>query len=105
MNSTHANDPQTVVLRKQRPPLAKPTRPNITKLEESDEIKTPETVKLDISTRVSQARVARGYKTRKDLASALSMNVEVINCIENRKPNYDKQKLNIICQKLRIKPT
>ena len=104
----HANEPITVILSKQRPETAGPRRqhaPVINKLDEHEEIVVPEKSKLDISIRIAQARVAKGYKTRKDLAKALNMSVDVITCIESRKGKLDKQLLNKICQFLKIKTT
>lgn len=102
----HANEPVTVVIKKTRPSSAGPKRPPvINKLDEHDENIVPETSKLDISIRVAQARVAHGYKTRKDLAKAMSIPVEVITCIESRKGKIDKQLLNKTCQFLKIKTT
>ena len=104
----HANDPVTVILKKNRPSSAGPRRhqsPIVNKLDEHDENICPETSNLDISIRVTQARIARGFKTRKDLAKALNISVDVITCIESRKGKLDKQLLNKTCQFLRIKTT
>jgi len=104
----HANDPATVVLKKNRPSGAGPRRaqvPVVNKLDEHEEIMCPETSTLDISIRVAQARLARGFKTRKDLAKALNLPVDIINCIESRKGKLDKQLLNKTCQFLKIKTT
>jgi len=104
----HANEPVTVVLKKNRPSSAGPRRPEgpaINKLDSNEENVVPETSKLDISIRVAQARVAKGYKTRKDLAKALNISVDVITCIESRKGKIDKQLLNKTCQFLKIKTT
>lgn len=104
----HANEPTTVILSKKRPESAGPRRPQgrvLNKLDEHEEIIVPETSKLDISIRVAQARVARGYKTRKDLAKAMNVSVDVITCIESRKGKVDKHCLNKACQFLKIKTT
>ena len=102
----HANEPTTVILT--RPNTAGPRRqqlPVTNKLDEHDEIVVPETTKLDISIRVAQARVANGYKTRKDLAKEMNISVDVITGIESRKGKLDKKMLNKICQFLKIKTT
>ena len=104
----HANEPITVILSKKRPESAGPRRqqaPITNKLDEHDENIVPETSKLDISIRVAQTRVARGYKTRKDLAKALNVSVDIITGIESRKGKIDKQILNKTCQFLKIKTT
>ena len=103
----HATEPTTVIFQK-RPESAKPSRRHLqqeNKLDQHDEICVPETSNLDISIRVSQARIANGYKTRKDLAKILNISVDVITCIESRKGKIDKQILNRICQFLKIKTT
>ena len=101
----HANEPVTVVLQKNRPSTAGPRRSHESTPTQFDINEVPETTKLDISIRVAQARVAKGYKTRKDLAKVLNISVDVINCIESRKGRYDKQLLNKTCQFLQIKTT
>ena len=83
----HATEPQTIILKKKRPLSAGPKRPNLPSTKyDSDEIKPIEKPKLDIATRISQARILKGYKTRHDLAKALNMKVDIT--YENR--NYDK---------------
>ena len=104
----HANDPVTVILKKNRPLSAGPRRQHvhiINKLDEHEEIVVPETSNLDISIRVTQARIANGFKTRKELAKALNIPVDVITTIESRKGKLDKQLLNKTCQFLKIKTT
>ena len=104
----HANEPATIILKTKRPESARPHRPHIVstnKLDSNEENIAPETTKLDISIRVSQARIAQGYKTRKDLAKAMNMSVDVITCIESRTGNLNKQLLNKTCQFLKIKTT
>ena len=101
----HANEPETVVLSKTRPQTAGPRRPPTAADDNNGENKAPETAKIDVSMRVAQARVAQGFKTRKDLAKALSISVNVINCIESRKGKLDKHLLNKTCQFLKIKTT
>ena len=103
---SHSLEPTTIIIGKKRPQSAGPKRPQFIKpTENSDEIKVIETTKLDVASRIAQARVALGYKTRKDLANKLSISVDVVTCIESRKGQVDKQKLNKICQFLRIKTT
>ena len=107
-NESHANEPQTVVIRKQRPLSAGPKRTQTkNKIEADEDIKKIEKPKLDVATRISQARILKGYKTRQELAKALNMNVDIINNIESRKGNlnYSKENLNKICQHLKIKST
>ena len=107
MNSwSHATEPKTVVLKKHRPSSAGPRRPTIQiQNENTDEIQRIEKPKLDVSTRISQARILKGYKTRQDLAKALNMKVDIINNIESRKGilKYSKEDVNKICQHLKIK--
>lgn len=106
MDTVHECEPETVIIKKTRPQSARPTRINIPKNPENeDEITSLEVSKLHISQRVAQARIARGYTTRKDLARKLNISVDVIDSIESRRGLLDKQKLNIICQHLRIKTT
>jgi ribosome-binding protein aMBF1 (putative translation factor) len=105
MSSFHVLDTTPVILKKPRPKTAAPRRPEQKKEEDFSEIKVPEKAKLDISIRVAQARVANGFNTRRDLATALSIPLEVITSIETRKGQVDKQKLNKICQFLKIKST
>ena len=109
MNSeSHATEPNTIIIKKQRPLSAGPKRQPIQhKNEDSDEIQRIEKPKLDVSTRISQARILKGYKTRQDLAKALNMKVDIINNIESRKGNlkYSKEDVNKICQHLKIKST
>jgi ribosome-binding protein aMBF1 (putative translation factor) len=102
---THANDPQTITLKRKRPQAALPTRP--TTIKPNDHIDSIEKPKLDISIRIAHARILKGYNTRHDLAKALNMNVDIINCIESRngKEKYNKQHVNKICQHLHIKST
>ena len=99
----HATEPSTIVLKKKRPESARPRRPVSVKPE--DDIHTIEKPKLDISLRIAEARILKGYKTRQDLAKALNINVDIINCIESRKnkEKYSKEVLNKIRQHLQIK--
>lgn len=102
----HVDDTKPIVIRKIRPESAGPRRPLVTVTKTDDDVPQPiQTTKLSVAQRVAQARVARGYNTRKELASALSMSVDIITCIESQKGNVDKQKLNKVCQHLRIKTT
>ena len=104
----HANEPTTFVLSKKKTESAAPSRPQASvtnKLDEHEEIAAPETSKLDISIKVAEARLANGYKTRKDLARAMNISVDFITCIESRKGKLDKQILNKTCQFLKIKTT
>lgn len=104
----HFNEPKSVVLSKKRPESAGPRRNHCVqsnKLDSNDDIIVPEKSTLDISHRVSNARVAQGYKTRKELAKSLNIPVDIINNIESRKGSIDKQILNKVCQFLKIKST
>ena len=108
MEERHIDDTKPIVIKRIRPESSKPRRPQVNvekKKDEEDQPKAIETTKLNVAQRVAQARVARGYKTRKELASALSMSVDIITCIESQKGNIDKQKLNKVCQFLKIKTT
>jgi ribosome-binding protein aMBF1 (putative translation factor) len=98
----HVDDTKPIVLKRLRPESARPRRPPVPTVCVEEEPKV-ETTKLSVAQRVAQARVARGYKTRKELATALSISVDVITCIESQRGNVDKQKLNKVCQFLKIK--
>lgn len=102
----HVDDTKPIVIRNIRPESARPRRPPVMVTKTDEDIPQPiHTTKLSVAQRVAQERVARGYNTRKELASALSMSVDVITCIESQRGNVDKQKLNKVCQHLKIKTT
>lgn len=71
----------------------------ITKAQKLDqtELGTHEKVSLSISKTIQQARIAKGFKTQKDLAVVVGVPVNVINSYESGKAIPD----NAILQKLR----
>jgi|SRR6056300_668020 putative transcription factor len=83
-----------VVLRKKVVPLhvSPPKTPK-----EVEEIGTHEKVSMSLAKTIQQARIARGYKTQKDLAIAVGVKVDIINGYESGKIIPD----NNVMQKLR----
>ena len=67
------------------------------KLLEETEVKSHKTVSASIGKKIQQARIAKGYKTQKDLAKALNVPPNIINQYECGKAIPD----NSIMQKLR----
>ena len=67
------------------------------KMLEESEAGSHETVSVSIAKTIQQARIARGYKTQKDLAQALNVPPNIINQYECGKAIPD----NGIMQKLR----
>ena len=67
------------------------------KLSEKTEPESHTTVSVSIGKTIQQARIAKGYKTQKDLAKALNIPPNVINQYECGKAIPD----NAIMQKLR----
>jgi putative transcription factor len=64
---------------------------------EREEIGTHEKVSMSLSKTIQQARIAKGFKTQKDLANAVGVKVDIINSYESGKIIPD----NNIMQKLR----
>jgi putative transcription factor len=62
-----------------------------------EEIGTHEKVTMSLAKTIQQARIARGYKTQKDLANTLGVKVDIINGYESGKSIPD----NAVLQKLR----
>ena len=62
-----------------------------------EEIGTHEKVTMSLAKTIQQARLARGYKTQKDLAIAVGVKVDIINGYESGKSIPD----NNVMQKLR----
>ena len=87
-----------VVLRKRVIP-EKVNRPEVSRevMIEREEIGTHEKVTMSLAKTIQQARIARGYKTQKDLANALGVKVDIINGYESGKSIPD----NAVLQKLR----
>jgi len=83
----------------------KPTKPTprphyeVTKTQKLDqtELGTHEKVSLSVAKTIQQARIAKGFKTQKDLAVAMGIPANVINSYESGKAIPDVQ----IMQKLR----
>jgi putative transcription factor len=64
---------------------------------ERQEIGTHEKVSMSLAKTIQQARIARGFKTQKDLANAMGVKVDIINGYESGKSIPD----NNVMQKLR----
>ena len=89
---------EPVVLRKKNMhvPVNNPEIPKEVKIER-EEIGTHEKVSMSLSKTIQQARIAKGFKTQKDLANAVGVKVDIINSYESGKIIPD----NNIMQKLR----
>ena len=87
-----------VVLRKKVVPVHVTPRevPREVKIERQ-EIGTHEKVSMSLAKTIQQARIARGFKTQKDLANAMGVKVDIINGYESGKSIPD----NNVMQKLR----
>jgi putative transcription factor len=87
-----------VVLRRKVVPLrvTPPEVPREVKIDR-EEIGTHEKVTMSLAKTIQQARIARGYKTQKDLANTLGVKVDIINGYESGKSIPD----NAVLQKLR----
>jgi putative transcription factor len=64
---------------------------------ERQEIGTHEKVSMSLAKTIQQARIARGFKTQKELANAMGVKVDIINGYESGKSIPD----NNVMQKLR----
>tara|TARA_Y100000389_G_C17220084_1_gene392902 strand:+ start:200 stop:514 length:315 start_codon:yes stop_codon:yes gene_type:complete len=64
---------------------------------EREEIGTHDKVSMSLAKTIQQARIARGFKTQKELANAVGVKVDIINGYESGKIIPD----NTILQKLR----
>jgi putative transcription factor len=64
---------------------------------ERQEIGTHEKVSMSLAKTIQQARIARGFKTQKELANAMGVKVDIINGYESGKIIPD----NNVMQKLR----
>ena len=80
----------------QRPPMKHYERTKEQKLEDV-EIGTHKKVPLSMAKMIQQGRIAKGFKTQKDLANAVGVNASVINAYESGRAIPDVQ----IMQKLR----
>ena len=71
----------------------------VTKIQKLDrtELGTHEKVSLSMAKTIQQARIAKGFKTQKDLAVVIGIPVNIINAYESGKAIPD----NAILQKLR----
>lgn len=87
-----------VVLRKKVIP-AHVNRPEVSREVkiEREEIGTHEKVTMSLAKTIQQARVARGFKTQKDLANAVGVKMDIIGGYESGKIIPD----NAVLQKLR----
>lgn len=87
-----------VVLRKRVTPINKvsPEVSHEVKIER-EEIGTHEKVSVSLAKTIQQARIAKGYKTQKELANAMGVKVDIINGYESGKIIPD----TIVMQKLR----
>jgi putative transcription factor len=64
---------------------------------EDEEIGTHKTVPLSMAKMIQQGRIAKGFKTQKDLAIAVGVNANIINAYESGKAIPD----SALLQKLR----
>lgn len=87
-----------VVLRRKVVPVhvTPPEVPREVKIERQ-EIGTHEKVSMSLAKTIQQARIARGFKTQKELANAMGIKVDIINGYESGKIIPD----NNVMQKLR----
>lgn len=85
-----------VILRKRVEPVKKPEVSRGNKIER-EEIGTHEKVTMSLAKLIQQERVAKGFKTQKDLANAVGVKVDIISGYESGKIIPD----NAILQKLR----
>ena len=84
-------DWNTVVLRKRVTPPQRVTRPEVPR------VVREEKVSMSLAKTIQQARIARGFKTQKDLANAVGVKVDIIGGYESGKSIPD----NTVMQKLR----
>lgn len=87
-----------VVLHKRMTPINK-VSPEVSREVkiEREEIGTHEKVSVSLAKTIQQARIAKGYKTQKELANAMGVKVDIINGYESGKIIPD----NNVMQKLR----
>ena len=94
-------DWKPVVIHGAKQNVSRPARPHreVTKAQKLDqtELGTHEKVTLSVAKTIQQARMAKGFKTQKDLAAAVGVPANVINSYESGKAIPDVQ----IMQKLR----
>ena len=94
-------DWKPVVIHGAKQNVLRPARPHYegTKAQKLDqtELGTHEKVTLSVAKTIQQARMAKGFKTQKDLAAAVGVPANVINSYESGKAIPDVQ----IMQKLR----
>ena len=97
---SHYQDWQPVVIHgkaaKKSPP---PPHREVTKEQKLDreELGTHKTVSLSMAKMIQQGRIAKGFKTQKDLAIAVGVNASVINSYESGRAIPDPS----VLQKLR----
>jgi putative transcription factor len=99
MNMNHQDWKPVVIHGKSAPaPASRPHR-EVTKYQKLDqtEIGTHDKVSVSMAKTIQQGRIAKGFKTQKDLANAVGIPVSVINSYESGKAIPDKA----ILQKLR----
>ena len=89
-------DWNTVVLRKRVTPPPRVARPEVPRVVR-EEIGTHEKVSMSLAKTIQQARIARGFKTQKDLANAVGVKLDIIGGYESGKSIPD----NTVMQKLR----
>lgn len=87
-----------VVLRKRPTPINQ-VSPDVSREVkiEREEIGTHEKVSMSLAKTIQQARIAKGFKTQKDLANAVGVKVDIINGYESGNMIPD----NTLMQKLR----
>lgn len=98
---SHYQDWKPVVIHGKAAKAPTPPQPRreVTKEQKLDreELGTHKTVSLSMSKMIQQGRIAKGFKTQKDLAIAVGVNVSVINSYESGRAIPDPS----VLQKLR----
>ena len=85
-----------VVLRKKSPTRVHTVHQEVPK-EITEEIGTLDKVSLTLAVTIQRARIAKGFRTQKELANAVGVRVDIINGYESGKIIPD----NVVMQKLR----
>ena len=97
----HQDWKPVVIHGKSAPASQKVARPHreVTKEQKLDqtEIGTHDKVSVSMAKTIQQGRIAKGFKTQKDLANAIGVNASIINAYESGRAIPDVQ----IMQKLR----
>jgi len=98
---SHFQDWKPVVIHGAKHNVSRPTQPHleVTKEQKLDreELGTHKTVSLSMAKMIQQGRIAKGFKTQKDLAIAVGVNASIINSYESGRAIPDPN----VLQKLR----